>query len=1177
MISANTTSAISYDPPLYYSPRQRLVDNVPDHIVTLAVPIIAYWSLSLFFHALDMSEWKWLEKYRIHEAEEIKKRNLVGRTEVVLAVIFQQIIQTALGYVWLEEEVHSGAASRAAVVAEGLKRWERLLEPAVEKVVGVIAGVGAGVVKSSSTSGGGVLGAIAGGKEEVLAKAAWFMYWWGIPLFQFFFAMFFIDTWQYFLHRAMHVNKFLYKSFHSWHHRLYVPYAFGSLYNHPVEGFVLDTLGAAMAEWVTGMSTRQAMVLFIVSTLKTVDDHCGYDLPWDPLQMFSGNNADYHDIHHQAIGIKSNFAQPFFVHWDTILGTKMTREELQWRKKQNAAKAQVRTFLVAPPRELNLTTAYNPGWSRNRTLPTRGLTYPRYYGGSSQWRFGQIFQDDDSPDPIVLIDSILNKESQYKSLLSLTGDRAQIALDLMQKVLDSKNTAEFIRRSTLYAMMRLCKKSGAYPTCMTLKGVECKEDHPVVFGRFGDVWRASVGGRVVSLKTVRLNQQSQVDYLIKNFTREAILWSYLDHPNLLPFYGIYHMPEHRFGSVGLVSPWMSNGNMKDYLVANSGAPRLPLVLDIITGLQHLHGQKITHGDLKPANILISEAGSALLADFGLSSVIDSEILRWTTVTTVTQTGGTIRYEAPEMLDEVEGVMLAQPTFASDVYSLASVLYEVLTGKLPFYEYPRDATVMMQVIKGKIPSKPASNAGLELTLEIWQVMEYCWTRDPSRRPPIDGVVQALREAHPSALTQEPIASFPSRIDRASSTGFGDLAPDGFKSVIRGQAAPEFSSTEIDLLVELSEYRGPGRGLVQRNRANSQAELRGHQHHGQTQEYDYELGLLNEDVDYFYDSDADLRAPPPPPKHQAPVASRPPPPPPPLQVPQPPQQQSPSTPHSRQGRKSEPNVGYRALPLLSSDLPTTRIIVSRTFTWRDEKGKELLWFFIIVDPGNGKESWGVERLYSHVLALNARVRSGVSRSIAKNIAPLPAWGDRVGEGAGIKERSLVIENYLQSLVQLPVKYNEEVISFLTTYIIRAGAKPSSPATSPLKEGYLTKQEGNKRHSWNKKFFVLCGTGVLEYYESNGTTLLGSIPIKRALVGPLQNTEEIRYHPGFFIVEAPNGRTDSKHRRHVLYAESDKERDAWVNALLPYAMDDEASSPVANKPPFCLTPSALVKVRI
>jgi sphinganine C4-monooxygenase len=98
----------------------------------------------------------------------------------------------------------------------------------------------------------------------------------------------------------MHMNKFLYKHFHSVHHRLHVPYAFGALYNHPVEGFFLDSMGAVIAESLSGMTTRQAMLLFSISTCKTVDDHCGYRLPFDPLQLFSQNNADYHDIHHQV-------------------------------------------------------------------------------------------------------------------------------------------------------------------------------------------------------------------------------------------------------------------------------------------------------------------------------------------------------------------------------------------------------------------------------------------------------------------------------------------------------------------------------------------------------------------------------------------------------------------------------------------------------------------------------------------------------------------------------------------------------------------------------------------------------------------------------------------------------------------------------------------------------------
>jgi sphinganine C4-monooxygenase len=110
-------------------------------------------------------------------------------------------------------------------------------------------------------------------------------------------------------------------AFHSRHHRLYVPYAYGALYNHPFEGFLLDTLGTGLAYLISGMTTRQSMWFFTCSTIKTVDDHCGYALPFDPLQHITSNNAGYHDIHHQSWGIKTNFSQPFFTFWDRFLGT----------------------------------------------------------------------------------------------------------------------------------------------------------------------------------------------------------------------------------------------------------------------------------------------------------------------------------------------------------------------------------------------------------------------------------------------------------------------------------------------------------------------------------------------------------------------------------------------------------------------------------------------------------------------------------------------------------------------------------------------------------------------------------------------------------------------------------------------------------------------------------------
>lgn len=109
-----------------------------------------------------------------------------------------------------------------------------------------------------------------------------------------------VDTYQYFLHRTFHEIPFLYKHFHSMHHRLYVPFAFGSLYGHPFEGAILDGAGAGLAHTLSGLSTRQAIFFFAFTTYKTVDDHCGYNFPWHPVHMLFGNNADYHDIHHQV-------------------------------------------------------------------------------------------------------------------------------------------------------------------------------------------------------------------------------------------------------------------------------------------------------------------------------------------------------------------------------------------------------------------------------------------------------------------------------------------------------------------------------------------------------------------------------------------------------------------------------------------------------------------------------------------------------------------------------------------------------------------------------------------------------------------------------------------------------------------------------------------------------------
>jgi RalA-binding protein 1 len=93
------------------------------------------------------------------------------------------------------------------------------------------------------------------------------------------------------------------------------------------------------------------------------------------------------------------------------------------------------------------------------------------------------------------------------------------------------------------------------------------------------------------------------------------------------------------------------------------------------------------------------------------------------------------------------------------------------------------------------------------------------------------------------------------------------------------------------------------------------------------------------------------------------------------------------------RSHPGA-FRALPLLASDLPYTQIKVSHSSIRPNDKGKDVSSFIVDVSPGNGKEVWKVEKLYSDVLALDARVRASVGRGVGKKIASLPEgklWRD------------------------------------------------------------------------------------------------------------------------------------------------------------------------------------------
>ncbi|KAI4201136.1 MAG: hypothetical protein LQ350_003450 [Teloschistes chrysophthalmus] len=335
-----------------------LFGPIPDKLMTVILPIVAYWGLSMLFHWIDTKDY--FPQYRLHTPAEVSSRNRVSRWEVVRDVIIQQIVQTIVG--WLlgmtePDDVVGKEEYDIAVWAQRIRIAQRAI-PGMLALAGLDAG---GLAKNLNPSHPVLAGVVRGGHYSTLETAsansgrlaqstaeftawekviAYALFWYLVPAVQYGIAILVVDTWQYFLHRAMHMNKWLYTTFHSRHHRLYVPYAYGALYNHPFEGFLLDTLGASVAYKLAGMNTRQGMWFFTASTFKTVDDHCGYALPWDPLQRLTSNNAGYHDVHHQSWGIKTNFSQPFFTFWDRVLGTVWTGGDVSARYEKARLAAQ---------------------------------------------------------------------------------------------------------------------------------------------------------------------------------------------------------------------------------------------------------------------------------------------------------------------------------------------------------------------------------------------------------------------------------------------------------------------------------------------------------------------------------------------------------------------------------------------------------------------------------------------------------------------------------------------------------------------------------------------------------------------------------------------------------------------------------------------------------------------
>lgn len=212
-------------PPLPYytlSPQPSLVPGIRDAYLSLIMIVAVYWLVSLFFHIID--EFDLFPQYRLHTPEEVLKRNPVSRWDVFRDVIIQQVVQTAFGMVlaYIEEDRMVGKESYdVAVWAQRIRSaqhvlptalsafgidaltWSRKLSGSRPILSGFLAG---GQYNAFQQTASGLAPAFVSWELNV-AKAIYYL---GIPAIQFLLAIVIVDTWQYFWHRAMHLNKWLY-------------------------------------------------------------------------------------------------------------------------------------------------------------------------------------------------------------------------------------------------------------------------------------------------------------------------------------------------------------------------------------------------------------------------------------------------------------------------------------------------------------------------------------------------------------------------------------------------------------------------------------------------------------------------------------------------------------------------------------------------------------------------------------------------------------------------------------------------------------------------------------------------------------------------------------------------------------------------------------------------------
>jgi polar amino acid transport system substrate-binding protein len=205
---------------------------------------------------------------------------------------------------------------------------------------------------------------------------------------------------------------------------------------------------------------------------------------------------------------------------------------------------------------------------------------------------------------------------------------------------------------------------------------------------------------------------------VKQFTQEVDVIAHLQHPQIIPIYDFGQHNEDMY----IVMAYMRGGTLADRIDQIAGGlpdeETLRLIDLIAGGLDYAHSKEIVHRDLKPNNILMDEQNNPYIADFGLAKFTEGKIELTNTMMT-----GTAAYMAPEIAQS------GKSTKRSDIYSLGIILFEMLTGKVP-YQGKTPYKVLSAHLHEPIPKIRELRPDLSEATQA--VIEKALAKDPANR-------------------------------------------------------------------------------------------------------------------------------------------------------------------------------------------------------------------------------------------------------------------------------------------------------------------------------------------------------------------------------------------------------------------------------------------------------------